>query len=242
MSYKKSKFQKIIKYNITNLKCLKKEKMRIFSKLVLFSNKDIDRMSLILPNIIDTDKFFNDPQDFNSSHINTNDYDNNLIMTRGYASAAVFFLKIISSSSSDYVKACYINPCLYCFRHYIELSLKDTLWHYYYCTHNIIDLDKINNEHNLSSLWEMLLPLLKRDSKTKNVGRLLHELSDVDKSGTTFRYSYSFNKTGRENNKGLQMNISNKILHTRMLQLYRFFEGLNSEITNGLDEITSYNN
>ena len=38
------------------------------------------------------------------------------------------------------------------------------------------------------------------------------------------------------------MNISNKILHTRMLQLYRFFEGLNSEITNGLDEITSYNN
>ena len=162
-------------------------------------------------------------------------------MTRGFASSSLFFLRIISCSESKYLKACYITPCLYCFRHYVELTLKDTLWHYSRCGYNV-GITELNDEHNLATLWDNLLPLTgRKDEKIRIIGRFLHEISDVDKSGTTFRYSYHFSKDNRIQNVPLNMKIDNKLLYVRMLQVYRFLEDLNDEIVNGCDEITSYN-
>lgn len=225
---------------ITNLYCIRKEKKRLFSKMVLYAMKDIDSL-IDLPQINNEDHFFEPSCNSKDSYFDSEYYYNNITMTKGYASAALFFLKIISSSDSKHLRACYIAPCLFCFRHYIELSLKDTLWCYHSCGYEV-DLEKINDEHNLSVLWDTLVPYLKRDDKTKNVSRLLHEISDFDKNGATFRYSYHFTQKERKLNNPLNISISSKSLYTRMLQIYIFLEGINLEISNGLDEISSYNN
>ena len=234
--------RKCVCRKLTDLRSFKKEKKRLFLKMVLYSQKDIESRSLYLPEIKENDHFFTDSDTPNSSYIDTEDYNNDLLMTQGYASAALFFLKVISSSESKYLKACYIMPCLFCFRHYLELILKDTLWRYAQCMSGVVDLDKLKKEHNLAVLWDQLLPLIeKKNDKSKHISRLIHEFSDVDKSGTTFRYSYSFNAKGRKDNEKLQIRINNKILYIRMLQLYSLMEGLKDEIENRLDEMNSYN-
>lgn len=225
---------------VTDLYCLRKEKKRLFSKMVLYSNKMIEYEGS-LSRIKSDDHFFEESDNKKYSCFSTNDYDNNMLMTRGYASTALFFLKILSSSESKYLNACYIYPCLFCFRHYVELTLKDTLWHYNRSGAEV-DVMALNDEHNLACLWDKLLPLVgKKEEKIHNVGRLIHELSDVDKSGTAFRYGYYFSKEERIPSEPLNMRIDNKLLYTRMLQLYSFLEGLNDEIVCGYDEITSYN-
>lgn len=209
--------------------------------MVLFGSKDIEFLDARLPKMKLSDRFFENCEYENSTCFKSDDYDSNLIMTKGYASASLFFLKIIGSTESMYLRACYIYPCLFCFRHFVELSLKDTLWQYSRLGNNI-DIKSISEEHNLASLWDKLLPLLsKQDAMTRNVGRLLHEFSDIDKSGTTFRYCYHFAKQDRIQNNPLIMNINHKVLYTRMLQIYRFLQGINDEIEYGIDEITSYN-
>lgn len=229
------------KNGCTNLQCLKNEKKRLFSKMVLISRKEIDSLVDCIPVIENHDHFFEVQSCDNYSYFNSEDYDNNLLMIRGYASTALFFMKIIRSSGSKYVKSCYIAPCLYCFRHYVELILKVTLWYYSRYGYSI-DISELNEEHNIVALWDKLLPLTgRKDEKTRNIGRLLHELSDIDKSGTTFRYSYHFTKKDRIQNEPLNMRIDNNKLYTRMLQIYHFLQGLNDEIEAGCGEM-DYNN
>ena len=229
------------KYGCLNLQCLINEKKRLFSKMVLISRKEIDSLVDCIPVIENHDHFFEVQSCDNYSYFNSEDYDNNLLMIRGYASTALFFMKIIRSSGSKYVKSCYIAPCLYCFRHYVELILKDTLWYYSRCGYSI-DMSKLNEEHNIVALWDKLLPLTgRKDEKTRNIGRLLHELSDFDKCGTTFRYSYRFSEKDRIQNEPLNLRIDNKKLYTRMLQIYRFLQGLNDEIEFGYGEMDNYN-
>lgn len=225
---------------VTDLRCIRNEKRRLFTKMVLLSRHDIESLEDKIPAIEVGDHFFENAETGNYSCFNSEEYDNNLLMTRGFASASIFFLRIIGCSESKYLKACYIAPCLYCFRHYVELTLKDTLWHYSRCGYDV-DIKDLNDEHNLATLWDKLVPLSgKKDERTRIIGRFLHEISDVDKSGTTFRYSYHFSKDNRIQNMSLNMKIDNKLLYTRMLQVYRFLEGLNDEIVNGYDEMSSY--
>lgn len=228
-------------YRTMDLRCLRNEKKRLFYKMVMLSRHDIESLEDRVPVLTIKDHFFETKENGNCSCFNSKDYDNNMLMTRGFASSSLFILKVISHSDSKYHKACYIAPCLYCFRHYIELTLKDTLWHYSRCGYDI-DIAELNDEHNLSVLWDKLLPLTgRKDGRTRNIGRLLHEISDVDKSGTAFRYSYHFSKNNRIQNTPINMCIDNKVLYTRMLQIYRFLEGLNDEIVNSYDEMSSYN-
>lgn len=226
---------------VTDLRCIRNEKRRLFTKMVLLSKHDIESLEDKIPALKVGDHFFESAGTGNYSCFNSEEYDNNLLMTRGFANASLFFLRIISCSESKYLKACYIAPCLYCFRHYVELTLKDTLWHYSRCGYNI-DIKELNDEHNLVTLWDKVLPLSgKKDERTRIIGRFLHEISDVDKSGTTFRYSYHFSKDNRIQNVPLNMKIDNKLLYVRMLQVYRFLEGMNDEIVNGYDEMSSDN-
>lgn len=223
------------------MRCIRNEKRRLFTKMVLLSKHDIELLEDKIPAIEVGDHFFENAETGNYSCFNSEEYDNNLLMTRGFASASIFFLRIIRCSESKYLKACYIAPCLYCFRHYVELTLKDTLWHYSKCGYNV-SITELNDEHNLATLWDKLLPLSgRKDEKTRIIGRFLHEISDVDRSGTTFRYSYHFSKDNRIQSVPLNMKINNKLLYVRMLQVYRFLEGLNDEIVNGNDEMSSNN-
>ena len=228
-------------YRVMDLKCLRDEKKRLYTKMFLLSRYDIDSLDSSIPAIKIDNHFFESTELGNYSYFNSEDYDNNILMIKGFASASLFFLKIICHAESNYLKACYITPCLYCFRHYVELTLKDTLWYYNRCGYNV-DLMELNEEHTIAALWDQLYPLIgRKDESTRNVGRLLHELSDIDKRGTTFRYSYFFSKNNRVLNQPLNMLIDNKSLYVRMIQIYRFLQGLNDEIVNGYDELSSYN-
>ena len=89
--------------------------------------------------------------------------------------------------------------------------------------------------------FELLSLIDRKSNDFRNIGRLIHELSDIDKSGTIFRYSYYFSKRNRIPSKSLNMMIDNKHLYRIMTQMFRFLEGLNDDIRNALDEFNSYN-
>ena len=76
----------------------------------------------------------------------------------------------------------------------------------------------------------------KNDSEVKNVHRILTELNTVDNNGELFRYGSSLTK--KVLNKDIEMPLIDvDALFTRIIQLYRFFEGINFMARNGLDEI-----
>ena len=84
-----------------------------------------------------------------------------------------------------------IYPIAFCYRHYIELKLKDLI--------DLMDrwdeVDKsYKNNHNLDELWSIILPRVDegdyRDQQEafQAVGQCIAELHKVDARGTGFRY------------------------------------------------------
>jgi len=86
-------------------------------------------------------------------------------------------------------------PMLYCFRHFVELSLKAVIEVYCQLLEKepSIELDK---EHGVMKLWNEAQQLIEEavpntgtsDDTDRNVTRCLNELNQVDKNSQLFRY------------------------------------------------------
>lgn len=68
--------------------------------MVLYSHKRIELLDYSIPSIKLDDHFFEDGVDGNYSCFNSDDYDNNSIMTKGYANSYVAKLQIIINNSA----------------------------------------------------------------------------------------------------------------------------------------------
>lgn len=77
-------------------------------------------------------------------------------------------------------------------------------------------------------MWNSLYILGDREDKELPVvGKLILEFDDKDRYSMTFRYPYQKDKQGeaqQDNSFNALIDIEN--LRTKMLQLYRFFEGV----------------
>ena len=72
----------------------------------------------------------------------------------------------------------------------------------------------------------------------KRIERLVEELNGVDEDGTLFRYNEFLTNAIKEKGKTRPL-IDIDMLYLRILQMYNFFEGINTLARNGLDEIAS---
>ena len=91
--------------------------------------------------------------------------------------------------------------------------------------------------HNLSILWRDLKQYFDtEDKEVRIIEKLIEELNGVDEDGTLFRYN-EFLTNSIKNKEKTRPLIDIDILYLRILQMYNFFEGINTLARNGLDEI-----
>ena len=207
-------------------------KKQLQRELYLLSKKDVDSFNTNIPPLTSNDSLFVEREEGNQYYI-----DSDMYIQKGYASTSAILLNLISLSNDRYLRECYIYPVMFCFRQYLELTMKDSIL---YCRlrRRVAYSGESNLEgHNLLVLWDNLKMYLdKNDSEVKNVHRILTELNTVDNNGELFRYGSSLTKKVLDKNVEMPL-IDVSILFTRIIQLYRFFEGINLMARNGLDEI-----
>ena len=207
-------------------------KKNLTRELFLLSQKDIDFLGNNIPFLNDNDTLFV-KREANASYR----LDSDMYIQNGYASASAMLLTLVRLSKDRYIRECYIFPIMFCFRQYLELTMKDSIL-YLRLKRTIVNSGESNLEgHDLLKLWNNLkMYFNKNDSTIKNVQRIIEELNSVDNNGEVFRYGSSLTK--RVLNKNVEMpliDVDN--LYDRILQLYGFFEGINIMARNGFDEI-----
>ena len=196
------------------------------------SRKDISSECLYAPDIKTTHSFFVDG-DVDDSLIGRGLQMDRLNYQEGYFGIAIRILDLIRMSNNNAIKDSYIYVSLFCFRHFLELSMKDTIIHYYNKKEEASSIIR-NSGHNLISLYNELskLPGVHSDDVSKTVSNMLNTIQGYDPTGTVFRYPYRVNENGiiepiNRRHIGLK-NI--RVLKTRMMQLYNYFDGINSMI------------
>ena len=157
-----------------------------------------------------------------------------VIMQNGYASASIMMLNLIKISGNNFVKNSYINPIMFCFRQYLELSMKDSILRFRQWRKNANRGEANLEKHNLLLLWNNLKMYFNaHDAEIDCMEKIIKELNDVDEGGTLFRYNAFLSKNICNEEKQRPL-IDADILYTRILQMYRFFEGVNELARNGL--------
>ena len=207
-------------------------KKQLQRELYLLSKKDIDSFDTNIPRLNDNDSLFVKRDEGNVSYI-----DSDMYIQNGYASTSAILLYLISLSNDRYLRECYIYPVMFCFRQYLELTMKDSIL-YFRLKRKVAYSGESNlGGHDLLVLWNNLkLYFDITDSEVKSVHRIITELNTVDNNGELFRYGSSLTKKVLDKNVEMPL-IDVSILFTRIIQLYRFFEGINLMARNGFDEI-----
>ena len=107
---------------VMNLKCLRDEKKRLYTKMFLLSRHDIDSLNMMIPAIKIDDHFFESTETGNYSYFNSEDYDNNILMTKGFANASLFF-----QSSTTFIFLSFLPPFSFASSKRICFSSSSTL-------------------------------------------------------------------------------------------------------------------
>ncbi len=226
MKRKKKRYSQVIK------KLRKNIRKQVEKEFYLMSKYDIDNKCLFVPPLKVTDTLFKDQGittlDEQESHDTQSQLEHDEIYYQnGYASAAALMLNLIKNSSNRYVRESYINPAMFCLRQFLELSMKDSILRYRHMRKEGNNREPNINGHNLVKLWEGLkIYLTNYDEELESIGNLVNEFQSVDE-GTTFRYNRFLQQKDNKNEKSVKIDIDT--IYIRMLQMYRFFEGVNED-------------
>lgn len=215
----------------------KQIKRQLSRELFLLSKSDINSISLYVPNLKDEDTLFVSREDNSYGHFSD---DEEILMQNGYASTSLLLLNLIKLSNDRFLKESYINPVMFCFRQYLELTMKDSLLRFRLWRKKPLCGEANLDGHNLSNLWRDMKQHIEGKGKkeVKRIERLIEELNGVDEDGTLFRYN-EFLTHSIKNTEKTKPLIDVDLLYFRILQMYSFFEGINTLARNGLDEIAS---
>jgi len=212
----------------------KQIKRQLARDLFLLSRSDINSVSLYVPSLKDEDTLFVNREDNSCGHFPD---DDEIFMQTGYASTSVLLLNLIKLSNDRFLKESYINPVMFSFRQYLELTMKDSLLRFRLWRKNPSRGEANLDGHNLSILWRDLKQYFDtKDKEVRIIEKLIEELNGVDEDGTLFRYN-EFLTNSIKNKEKTRPLIDIDILYLRILQMYNFFEGINTLARNGLDEI-----
>lgn len=216
---------------------MKQIKRQLARDLFLLSRSDVNSVSLYVPSLKDEDTLFVAQEDNSYGHFPD---DDDILMQNGYASTSVLLLNLIKLSNDRFLKESYINPVMFCFRQYLELTMKDSLLRFRLWRRKPLSGEANLDGHNLFILWRDLKQYIegKNKKEVKRIERLVEELNGVDEDGTLFRYNEFLTNAIKEKGKTRPL-IDIDMLYLRILQMYNFFEGINTLARNGLDEIAS---
>lgn len=209
---------------------IKTIKRQSLEKMIALTKKDYLSECIYVEPLNEGDKLFIESDDMSDSFLNRSKANNEIAMSKAYINTALWLLDLIKLSNSNLVKDGYIFPALYCFRHYLELIMKDSI-HYFKLNRGKISSEELgyeDNEHRLFHLWNSLRNNLDKNNDVRRVCKLIKEFDDIDEGSTFFRYAYNHEKGKiiEYDYPATMINIS--LLKKRMLQLYCFFEGVNS--------------
>lgn len=227
--HKKKNYKKRTRYQLKR-RYKKSLRNNLIREILLLSRRDIDDMTNSVPVLSKDDVLFSKSDDVSNAILNITKSGNDILMPNGYISTAVFLLDIIKFSQSNLVKDSYIFPVLFCFRQYIELIMKSAILRYRNGDMRPSYGEASFKTHDLEELWAKLIKHIQVDDDVDNIGRIIRELNEVDNDSTTFRYDYHLNRIVRnKNNKQINELLDLDILRQRMLQLYRFFDGIDDD-------------
>lgn len=209
---------------------IKSIERRTMDKMISLTNKDYLLECLDIESLKEGDKLFVESEDISDSFLNRSKENNEIVIPNAYINTALWMLDLIKLTNNNLVRDGYIFPALYCFRHYLELTMKDSI-HYFKLNRGNISSDKLgyeDNIHRLFHLWNSMRNFLDNDNVVIRVGKLIKEIDVIDESSTFFRYAYNHKdkKIIEYDYPATMINIS--LLKKRMLQLFYFFEGVNS--------------
>ena len=117
--------------------------------------------------------------------------------------------------------------------------MKDSILYFRLKRKNAVRGESNLEGHNLQVLWNNLIIYIDvYDSEVEHVSNIIDELNTVDCNGELFRYGSSLTKKVLNKNVKMPLIDVDK-LYIRILQLYSFFEGINSMARNGFDDIVN---
>lgn len=159
-----------------------------------------------------------------------------LIITGFYEVAITSLRALKAKGVGD--KDSQIYPILYNFRHYLELTLKQTIRNFRLINSEITD-DEVGykTEHGLKNLWETLKRYLMeienenfKNKETKAFEALILELDTIDAGSFAFRYHCDAGKSPKDKIKLIvteEMHISLDNLEKSMIKLHNYIDGIN---------------
>lgn len=226
-SKKKRKKGKSYQLKSRYKKSLRKSLMQ---ELLVLSRKDIDDLANDIPLLLNEDVLFSESDVVSDAILNTTKSGNDILIPNGYISTSVLLLNIIKFSQSNLIKDSYIFPALFCFRQYLEIIMKSAILRYRNGDTKPYQGESYFKTHDLDELWTKLIKHIPVDEDVNNIGRIIHELNEVDNDSTAFRYDYHLNRIIRnKDNKQINELIDLDVLRQRILQLYRFFDGIDDD-------------
>ena len=212
-------------------------KRQLAREFFLLSESDINHDCLFAKPLAETDRLFEvqDEREYTTFH----SIDDEIYMQNGYASAATALLNLIKISNDRFVRESYLNPVMFCFRQYLELSMKDSILRLRNLRKTAFRGENNLEHHNLLSLWNELKKYFDvNDTTVKCVENLINELQNVDEKGTLFRYNELLSKSICNTERRMPL-IDVDNMYMRILQMYSFFEGINEIARNNLEEMAA---
>lgn len=215
-----------MKRNYKRMRKLKtKYKRQVLKQIFILFQKDVDEINFHIGSLKKGDKLFVLSEIPSDPRLMTSAYDNDVLYERGYASAAMFLLRMAEYGKDYLRKDCYMYPAMFCVRMYLEIIMKLILQNYN------SDFAAV---HDLSMLWSDVKGQLNEseiDESVEAVEEIISEFQKVDPCSTYLRYPCKLNdfcKNGKRHEKaqGINKLIDIRTLQERVLQLYAFFDGL----------------
>ena len=216
--------KKCLKYKFKK-SFMKTIEARTIRKLLFLSKNEATDFLTGIPPLKKTDKLLHPSENLNDTCINRGVSLNECHLPEAYMNSAFLLLTMIELTNTNSIRDGLIFPALFSFRHFLELSMKDSLNRF---EHDGLDELVIQREHSLCKLWNKLSLYIEEGEDKDIIQNLLFEINRIDPNGELFRYPYEIGIGGMKKQNSLPSGIYEvKKLKTTMLKIYRFLSGIN---------------
>lgn len=210
-------------------KFVKTIERRVVRQLILLSKKDISEEFWKIGVLKKSDRFFKDSENLNDTFINRGTIINEAHFPDSFFYNSMLLITMMQITNSNSIRDGLIYPALFSYRHYLELTLKETL-NMFECSDHLSE-EVILREHSIQKLWNKIktFPLIDDGPETEIVQNLLFEFNRIDPNGELFRYPYEIGKEGDKLPSSLPSGLYEiKTLKETMIKVYRFLDGINT--------------
>ncbi len=196
-------------------------------QIVFLSKHEATEQLITSSRLKHSDRFFAQSTNMNDSYLNRGVWLNEAHLPDAYFDTAILLITMIQLTNSNGIRDGYIFPALFCYRHYLELTMKDSL-NRFEGNGGLDDL-VVEREHSLCKLWNKLKRYIGDGEEKEIVQNRIFEFNNIDPNGELFRYPYEISKEGWQLPSSLPSGLHNiKKLKETMIKVYQFLEGINS--------------